>query len=436
MQVLLSFICCHSEEVLRFASENKAVLLNSESFLPQFSDPSTQKDTIAECYFGIRDLLPRQKLALLFQTEEGTANPLVLKPDDHITWSYLSDNNWKEFSIDPVVDATGQLLRSGVIRFDMPADASTEHNLLPSGLTWLRASITREREAVNELVAVHTQAALAEFKDQGNDPEFLNTPLPAKTISKLQRRISGIKKLDQPYPSFGGRGKEAAVSFYTRVSERLRHKDRGVAIWDYERLVLQAFPEVYRVKCISHAQLDAGEDGSASIYAERAPGHVLIIPIARRNTVSEKPVLKPFTTLDTLAKIRVFLEQRVSSFVRLHVANARFEEVRTDFSVKFHEGFDAAAYKVILNNDLLRFLSPWAFSESFDISFGGSWRASSIIDFIEERPYVDFLTDFKLLHFPEEGNAISNVVEEAVATTARSVLVSSGQHNIKDAEGC
>ena len=36
--------------------------------------------------------------------------------------------------------------------------------------------------------------------------------------------------------------------YYTRVSERLRHKNRAIQLWDYEHLILQNFPHLYRVK--------------------------------------------------------------------------------------------------------------------------------------------------------------------------------------------
>ena len=39
-----------------------------------------------------------------------------------------------------------------------------------------------------------------------------------------------------------------------RAAERLRHKDRASTLWDYERLVLEAAPELFRVKCRSCPQ--------------------------------------------------------------------------------------------------------------------------------------------------------------------------------------
>jgi hypothetical protein len=70
----------------------------------------------------------------------------------------------------------------------------------------------------------------------------------------------------------------------------------------------------------------------------------------------------------------------------------------------------------------MNFLSPWAFTSDTDLNFGGRVHQSVLIDFIEELPYVDFLTDFELYHIKSDGTTTK--VDEALASTARSILVS------------
>jgi hypothetical protein len=69
-----------------------------------------------------------------------------------------------------------------------------------------------------------------------------------------------------------------------------------------------------------------------------------------------------------------------------------------DCKVSFHSDFDPGFYSVILEEDIKRFLSPWAYEEGQDIAFGGKIHASEILAFIEGREYVDFVTDFELYH--------------------------------------
>ena len=84
----------------------------------------------------------------------------------------------------------------------------------------------------------------------------------------------------------------------------------------------------------------------------------------------------------------------------------------------------------MLQDEIMRFLSPWAYDQSSDIQFGGSIYKSTLIDFIEERYYVDFITDVKMFHSLNPGED----AEEVKAATARSILVSvpAPLHDIAD----
>ena len=103
--------------------------------------------------------------------------------------------------------------------------------------------------------------------------------------------------------------------------------------------------------------------------------------------------------------------------------NPIFESILVDFRVKFFPGTDEAFFTDLLRKELVQFLSPWAFEEGKDISFGGKIYKSSLIDFVEERAYVDYVTDFKLFHIDGDNNR-SNDRDEVAASTAMSILVS------------
>jgi hypothetical protein len=67
--------------------------------------------------------------------------------------------------------------------------------------------------------------------------------------------------------------------------------------------------------------------------------------------------------------------------------------------VRLHEGFDETFYTNKLKEAITRFLSPWAFpGGSGSPSFGGKIYKSVLINFVEEQPYVDYVTDFQLFH--------------------------------------
>lgn len=400
------------------------------TLLPSFKVAQAQQslDSEAEFYLGISGLKAPQSISILFQVAEGTANPLVIKPDKHIHWSYLSNNQWKDFSQDAVNDLTDNLINSGIISFAIPRDANTQNTLLPANLHWLKAAISSHSDAVCRLRLVAAQALQVTFKDQENAQDFSLNNLTANTISKPDQPVAAVKKINQAFAGFGGRGAEQPNAFYTRVSERLRHKDRAITAWDYEHLVLEAFPQIYQVKCLNHTRYEPSADG-IGIYNELAVGHVTLITISQQQTTDQQILLKPYTSLGLLKEIESFLSKRQTCFATLHLRNPQFEEVKADFKVRFYPQFDESFYSQQLQIALIRFLSPWAFTSQLKPSFGGEIYKSALINFIEELPYVDYVTDFQLFHLIQ--NQIQGGDQEVVAgSKAISILVSAPEHKI------
>ena len=118
--------------------------------------------------------------------------------------------------------------------------------------------------------------------------------------------------------------------------------------------------------------------------------------------------------------------------VHVTVCNPLFEEVSMTFALSLREGYtDFTYYSQLLADELTRYLSPWAYNPDADVQFGGKISKSTLINFIEDRPYVDFITNVFMYHELENK---AHDVEEAVATTSRSILVSalSTMHSITE----
>ena len=210
-----------------------------------------------EFLVGFNNLNAGDSVSVLFQIAEGSADPELEQED--ISWSVLCDNYWKPLGSDGVVlDTTNQLLASGIITFVISAEATTQNTILPTGRIWLRAGIAHHVTAVCQLIEVAANAVEVQFTDRGNDRSHLSTALEAGKIAKLKNGLSAVKSVKQPYASFGGSREETDDDFYRRVSERLRHKNRCITSWDYERVILEAFPKVHKVKCIPHAKEGSG----------------------------------------------------------------------------------------------------------------------------------------------------------------------------------
>lgn len=89
---------------------------------------------------------------------------------------------------------------------------------------------------------------------------------------------------------------------------------------------------------------------------------------------------------------------------------------------------DPSFYRQLLNDEIEKFLTPWAFDANHEIIFGGKIIKSVLLNFVEERPYVDFVTCFKMHHIIKRSGTVHTEelrdVEEAIGTTARSLLAS------------
>lgn len=384
---------------------------------------------------GVKDFDPPARLTLLVQVTDGSGDPLKQAPA--LQFSFLNGDDWTAFEPQDVDDKTRNLTGSGVLGLNVPEEADTSHRLLPAGLHWFRIAALRDADALNRLLSVDAQAARASFADAGNDPARLETPLAAGTISKLVAPEPAIKKIVQPYNSFDGRPVETAPAFATRVSERLRHKDRAIAMFDYESLVLEAFPRLYRVKCLNTTELARNADNRIVADDELMPGAVTVVTVPWTHGQNTRNPLRPYTDQSTLAAVEEFLRRRISPFVRLEVQNPKFEEVQVDFQVKFKpEIGDIAFYIDELNKAVISFLTPWSQPGGGEITFGGKLWKSTIIDFVEEQPQVDFVTTFRLFHKVDvdapDGSWNPVDVEVIEATTARSILLSAARHIISE----
>lgn len=389
----------------------------------------TEIDHTGEFLIGLSGLQPPQQLSLLFKMVEGSGDPTLDSPPVH--WFYLSEEGWQLFeSADIAKDTTNGLLDSGIIRLNMPQVATDDSTLLPGNLHWIKAAVNDNAGAVSRIVNVHAQALTAEFKDEDNDPNFLNEVLSAQTIGKLKDNKSEVKKIKQPYASEGGKVAEQDEEYYRRVNERLRHKDRGINVWDYERLVLQQFPSIYKVKCINHSVYGLEKNGR-EMNAEFAPGYVTLIVVPDLSNKQAFNPLKPRVSLNVLGKVERFLKRKISVFAaeNMEVSNPLFEQIKAELFVEFNPGEDEGFHRNKLVKDITAFLSPWAYKEGKEISFGGSIHKSVILNFIEERPYVDFVTDFKIHHYLSNKQKQKDVSEIA-ASEARSVLASNHTHII------
>ena len=392
-------------------------------------------------YIGIKDVLPGNALSLLIQIAEGTANPRQNMVN--LQWYYLQANEWQLIENHQIIEETNNLTQSGLVHYTVPETVQlAEQTKLPSEIFWIKIVVPKEEhyalDAVCDLLGVHTQALKATLSDFENTGLVFTENTAAATITKLYQPKNQIKAITQPYASFGGKIKETDALFYQRISERLRHKDRAISIWDYEKLILDNFPEVFRVKCLNHFRYDRDE------IANTGAGYVTIIPVAKASTKQTTMSWKPLVDLGTMARIKMFLEAKTSPHVRINVKAPQLEKLELRFNVSYRElpGGDEIIYQQQLQDVINTYLSPWAYHTTAEVSFQSEIEKSELIQLIEKQSFVDYISDFVVTHHTLQQNseAIDRskskiVVNKIVPNTPYSLFIPH-EHSISTENPC
>ncbi|UTD15374.1 phage baseplate protein [Tenacibaculum mesophilum] len=365
-------------------------------------------------FLGIENLAPQQNLSLLIQVLEGSENPLVgsFGENEKVNWSILCNNKWKTLENNIISNNTDNFLKSGIVKFSIPKEATSNNTLLPSGYIWIKAQMSKSFEAVCKAIGIHAQAVETLFVNNDNEVSHLKNGLPSGTIKKMVTRIPQIKSVSQPYSSFGGSPEESDDNFYRRISERLRHKNRAITLWDYEHLILQEFPEIYKVKCLNHT----------SETSFTAAGHVTLVVVPDTVNKNVFDMYQPRVSKATLNSVTQYINALNTLHVNAEVINPNYEEVSIGLEVSFYEGYDENFYTEQLKTDITKFLSPWAFDETKEVTFGIMLHKSVLIDYLEKLPYVDYLQNVTM-----NGDAKVYKIEPS---NPKSILVSAKTHNV------
>ncbi|WP_186757804.1 baseplate J/gp47 family protein [Echinicola salinicaeni] len=422
------------------SSENDITLIHESpfGFHQVFSSGQTDQELDlvpeycqgGELYIGLENAKNLQQITLHFQFLEGSENPSIkdiFTGNQKINWKYLKNNQWESFETGEIIkNQCPRFLQSGVFQFSLPKSATKDNTVLPTGFHWIKATMAKPFDIVSQLIDIKAQAVEAVFENQDNSGDHLDKGLPEKTISKLQERLSWVKSIQQPYPSTGGKDKESDAAYYRRVSERLRHKNRAITLWDYEHLILQKFPKVYKVKCLNHT--------CSSSF--QSPGNVTIILVPDTVQQAVFDIYQPRVSQATLNEVGTFVNELNTFHVKAKVINPNYEEVKVSVNVKFKEGLDASYYIGQIKEDIKRFLSPWAYDQKVTVEFGVTLHKSQLIHYLEELAYVDYLENLILMKRQPDSAPCEPKFEEVLEkdfirpSNPKSILVSFKEHEV------
>jgi hypothetical protein len=324
---------------------------------------------------GLAGLSGAQTLSLLFSMSENKGVP-------DFCWSYLSDDQWVFLPASGVLsDKTNHFSNTGIIRLKLPDFSAKNNTLLSADLKWIRATVKKNAADAASTFAIYPYALSATWQDNGNTATHLETPLPAFTIQSVQEDTGAIGTVNQPMASFGGRPAETYQGMMLRTGERLQHKQRAILPGDYERLVLQQFPEICRVKCLPHQ----------SLTSSRHAGHVLVVIVQGPDNINQVKPQVPLAGEVLISAVKTYLQAFLSPFIKLEVVNPVYVKIKVRCTVQFVQDADAGTCIEMLNRDLIAWLSPWYYDSAREAKAGNYVSPADISVFIQSRPYMAFL---------------------------------------------
>ncbi|MBB2147956.1 hypothetical protein [Pedobacter gandavensis] len=341
-------------------------------------------------YIGFDKITPGEALSILFHLEEKTAHESAVKVEP-LQWSYLYHNSWIRMNEKYVLsDTTESFITSGIVQLIVPEDIKLGNTRMPGELYWMKIAVAGRNVVKSKIKALFVNVVPATHLVGMDDPDLLI--LPPAVLKTIVNPVKGIQNIWQLFPSFGGKPAENKVDFYIRVSQRLRHKNRLLMARDIEQTVLENFPEIIIAKCL---RTDEEEIGSIPDFS----GLRIILVALTENSF---PVnMKPMVSLDTLCKVKDFLQPKLSPQVDISIENPVYERVKVVCKVKLVSGNHAEQlfYTKQLEKDINEFISPWYFRRDTNYGIGRKLFVEEMRNFIKSKPYILTIEHFGLGHF-------------------------------------
>lgn len=331
---------------------------------------------------------------LLFNMAESGHLRLVPRPNP-VKWYYLAAHGWAELPDTAIFsDTTGGLMRSGLVMVDLPEDARTHSPEMPEGGVWIAAVATEpDLGGFPKLADLKINGVWATCTDgsyHAGDPGRVWVFDPA------QPGISAITEVPTPAEV---RPPEQRDAFLARVAERLHHRKRAVTPWDVERLVLDAFPEVWMAKCLPALQRD---------NPAPAPGRAMLV------VVRHPPATPSAQMFDvgTLQRISDYVAEHASDFAQIEVANPAYDRLYVRAKLAFDPYRDDGAMAQRLQRDLRQYLSVWTAPPPLR-RFGWSVNLKMLTAYVNDLDYVRGVTDFSLLHLAADDAGAHVLLDSA-----------------------
>jgi hypothetical protein len=295
-------------------------------------------------------------LSLLFLL--GPTDPAA-PPADPVTWTYRTDDGWAPLPPEPQpTDGTRGLTTTGILTLPPLRTGGAD--------IWLRASLGNGRPPVARILADAVGATRVIGANQRSV-----VSVPADTV-RSPAGLAGIARVAQPLASFGGRAADDDEGEMEHVAERVSTRARGILPNDIERLLLERFPDVARVRLFPSVR--------------GMPGGVRIVVVPVQGGPTPPDPVRPHAPAELRGAIGTWLASVSSPFSRPDVTDPLYALVDLKVVASFD---DPVSDPDRLKGELGALLSPWG-EPGLDLDDGAGPRAveAAVARFVAARPYV------------------------------------------------
>ncbi len=378
-------------------------------------------------YIGLTQIISDDIVSIGFELIPAIYPHTVIKAPD-IQWNYLSNNEWLPLKGLLLEDSTDGLIKSGIVKIKIPKTIQLNNTRFPKGKFWISAVSKEGKEDLNSKIKrIFTQAVAV------TSSTILSEVLPNLDEESKVQKINfegkkGIAEIVGPFALTNNEPTESEDSFYSRLSEQLRHKNRVVSNWDFERLILEKFTQIGKVRAY----------GRNSHPDELIKGSTIQIVVLPKNNLNDYMSRgRKEVAFNTLNKIKKYVAQFVSPYAKIEVSNPVYEQLKIRCRVKFIDYQKRGNLKNELNKELVNYLSPDIENSFIKKGFDESISKTEIINFIESRSYVDFVTNFSVIQLIEVrggykilDTARIDKIEELRTISPYAILTSTPEHQI------
>ena len=351
-----------------------------------FSSRNTMDENGCSLFIGITYTELPKSINLYFHLKRDSE--YVVSDDiGEFAWSVLYGENWVTLPFENILyNTTAGFTTSGIVSLVLPKDVYRGGTMMPGNLIWLRLRPLKSWRHCSRIYSVYAQALEVKRCVSENSHKEIEH-VKSGTITELAKSVNGLSEVCQITESFGGKTLENKAKMRTRIAERLYHRGRALSARDYERLILEEFPEVHMVKCFPSLKPEG--------TGELVPGYVTIVPVSKlieTNGYSWDPCLGG----KVLNEIKLFLEKRVPASAIVRVMNPFFEKLQVRCNVDFEENSHEGESMLKLNDDINQFLSPWSDLGQMKF-FGWTLKEDDLKNYILKKTYVKAIKDFSIL---------------------------------------